>query len=676
MASDNFRESLQPFCIQVEGFSSDTNENQVKQIFQHCLKLEQIAGVQLNQTKWLILFHDKVVTDYYVNQKEICLPNSTPLKIGACILCDIPTSWEKVDLKNLAPAVFPGDPAQPNYGPQGAYPGYHGYPPSYQNIQYPNFGQSPGSQGNPMYPGYPQQYGGPQVPTTMAPKPAGSEGTGLIVYPGDSTPPGPPGGQPPQVQGQEGKLPGMCGEGEVHEQPLSAAEPGTPQPPKDSDQQKQAQPSDERKSLGNEQERQVAYSSMPPYPGYQYRGPAPGQEAMYSMPFYHAQYAPRFPGPYTPGLPPPYSPYSGRHPAPNSSPRMNQPPHIPNQPSPAYQLPEAWVEPSETSMNAAETEEEENEEDEEEDEESLGMIKVTGISPQTTEESLTYFFESKRKSGGGDIEDVDFRKESAMAIITFEKPEVVDRVLQKLPLLLDKKQITVERFVPEKYNSGANVEEETSDKEESKPSCIIEVRGMSEKTSVDTIELYFGNKKAAGKNVEVVNVNDSEFDEGVVYITYETEEVMRAVLDRSHTLDGASLKVTEYIPPPPPKPRLMYDDKVLIKGKNPDTTKDGLENFLEAKANVTPKHYLPGEEEDTVLVTFEEPPDFEKLEKACMKRALDKHFLKVFRVPVSNCILVKGTAEKTTQSTLEYYFENTRRSGGGDVCEVKDREDG
>ncbi|XP_033757735.1 protein mono-ADP-ribosyltransferase PARP14-like isoform X1 [Pecten maximus] len=151
---------------------------------------------------------------------------------------------------------------------------------------------------------------------------------------------------------------------------------------------------------------------------------------------------------------------------------------------------------------------------------------------------------------------------------------------------------------------------------------------------------------------------------------------MRAVLDRSHTLDGASLKVTEYIPPPPPKPRLMYNDKVLIKGKNPDTTKDGLENFLEAKANVTLKHYLPGEEEDTVLVTFDEPPDLEKLEKACMKRALDKHFLKVFRVPVSNCILVKGTAEKTAQSTLEFYFENTRRSGGGDVCEVKVREDG
>ncbi|XP_060085651.1 protein mono-ADP-ribosyltransferase PARP14-like isoform X2 [Ylistrum balloti] len=151
---------------------------------------------------------------------------------------------------------------------------------------------------------------------------------------------------------------------------------------------------------------------------------------------------------------------------------------------------------------------------------------------------------------------------------------------------------------------------------------------------------------------------------------------MKAVLERTHKLDDAILEIKEHIPPPPPKPRPMYENKVLIKGKNPNTTSDGLENFLEAKAGVTPTNYLPGEEEDTVLVTFEKPPDFEKLELACKKRALDKHFLKVYRVPISNCIIVKGTSEKTSLSTLEFYFENTRRSGGGDVTEVKDQEDG
>ncbi|XP_021358903.1 uncharacterized protein LOC110453967 isoform X2 [Mizuhopecten yessoensis] len=424
MASDNFRENLKPYCIAVEGFPADTNESQVRLVFKNCLKAESIAaGAQIQQTKWLMLFHDGAEVDALLKSGRIQLQNGV-LEISPCVPCDIPTSWEKVDL-------------------------------------------------------------------------------------------------------QEGE-----------------------------------------------------------------------------------------------------------------------------------------------------------EDEDEEETEQLGMIKVTQVSPKTTEDTLTLFFESRKRTGGGDIKEMDFRKESATAIITFKDPAVVKRVLQKLPFLLDKKQIKVELFVPESCNSGAmgkdSSEEETSDKEETKPSCTIEVRGMKETTSIDTIELYFESKKAAGKPFDIVKLDDSEREEGVIYITYETEDVVRAVVEREHKLEGVKLEVKQYIPPPPPKPRPLYPDKVLIKGKNPDTTQDGLENFLELKANVTPTHYLPGEEEDTVLVTFEKPPDFEKLELACKKKALDKHFLKVFRVPVSNCILVKGAGDKTSlmSTLLELYFENTRRSGGSDVTEVKDQGDG
>ncbi|XP_021358914.1 uncharacterized protein LOC110453970 isoform X2 [Mizuhopecten yessoensis] len=420
MASDNFRENLQPYCIAVEGFPADTNESQVRLVFTNCLKAESIAaGAQIQRTKWLMLFHDGAEVGALLKSGRIPLPNGV-LEISPCVPCDIPTSWEKVDLQEK--------------------------------------------------------------------------------------------------------------------------------------------------------------------------------------------------------------------------------------------------------------------EEEEEKTEQLGMIKVTEISPKTTEDTLTDFFENRKRTGGGEIDEMDFRKESATAIITFKDPAEVERVLQKLPLLLEKKQIKVERFVPESYNSGAmgkdSSEEETSDKEKTKPSCTIEVRGVKETTSIDTIELYFESKKAAGKPLEIVKLDHSEREEGVIYITYETEDVVRAVVEREHKLEGVKLEVKQYIPPPPPKPRPLYPDKVLIKGKNPDTTQDGLENFLEAKANVTPTNYLLGEEEDTVLVTFEEPPDFEKLELACKKKALDKHFLKVSRVPISNCILVKGAGDKTSLSTLEFYFENTRRSGGGDVTEVKDQEDG
>jgi hypothetical protein len=50
----------------------------------------------------------------------------------------------------------------------------------------------------------------------------------------------------------------------------------------------------------------------------------------------------------------------------------------------------------------------------------------------------------------------------------------------------------------------------------------------------------------------------------------------------------------------------MYPDRVLIKGFNPETSKDGLINYLEAKSGEDVKDVVYGEEEGTAIVTFEE----------------------------------------------------------------------
>jgi len=83
---------------------------------------------------------------------------------------------------------------------------------------------------------------------------------------------------------------------------------------------------------------------------------------------------------------------------------------------------------------------------------------------------------------------------------------------------------------------------------------------------------------------------------------------LKRILQRKHKVDDTELQVEKYIPPPPPKPRPLYDDKVLIKGINPDTRTDVLINFLEAVSGISSCEILYGEEEGVVLVTFEEPP--------------------------------------------------------------------
>uniref|UniRef100_A0A8B8E892 Poly [ADP-ribose] polymerase n=1 Tax=Crassostrea virginica TaxID=6565 RepID=A0A8B8E892_CRAVI len=295
----------------------------------------------------------------------------------------------------------------------------------------------------------------------------------------------------------------------------------------------------------------------------------------------------------------------------------------------------------------------------EEEHEEAGAIKVTKLPPGTTEEAITLFFETRKRSGGGEVEKVEYDEANHSAVVWFTEAEAVSRVLQKVPLLFNKKQIHVE----EVRLDGQKVEKEEEDSRG--PLCTIEVRGMKDTTSKDSVEFYFENKRSGGGDVEEVK---GEVEDGVLLVTFVDEKTVEKVLQRSHKLDGATLQVKLY---EPPKPIPMYPNRVLIKNLNPETSKEGIINYLEAKTGDEVTDVAFGQEEGTVLVTFEELTDFNKLEKACQRKPLENCYLSVKRVPISNCICVSGFSKKTSESTLEYYFENERKSGGKDVTDVK-----
>ena len=51
------------------------------------------------------------------------------------------------------------------------------------------------------------------------------------------------------------------------------------------------------------------------------------------------------------------------------------------------------------------------------------MVKVSGVSASIPEEMLELFFESSKRSGGGDIRSIDMFILTEAAIITFEESE-------------------------------------------------------------------------------------------------------------------------------------------------------------------------------------------------------------------------------------------------------------
>ncbi|XP_062615772.1 N-myc-interactor-like [Saccostrea cucullata] len=224
-------------------------------------------------------------------------------------------------------------------------------------------------------------------------------------------------------------------------------------------------------------------------------------------------------------------------------------------------------------------------------------IKVTKLPPGTSEEQISLFFENRKKSGGGEVEKVEYDEVTNSAVVWFKDVEVISSVLQKAPLLFNKKQIGVEQVRIYEVNVNKKGAEKVSG-----PLCTIEVRGMRETTSIDSVELYFDNKRKSGGG-DLVEIK-GEVEDGVLYVTFEDEETVRRVLQREHRVDGATLQVKLY---QPPKPVPMYQDRVLIKGFNPETSEDGLINFLEAKSGEDVKDVVYGQMEGTaIIVIFEE----------------------------------------------------------------------
>ena len=82
-----------------------------------------------------------------------------------------------------------------------------------------------------------------------------------------------------------------------------------------------------------------------------------------------------------------------------------------------------------------------NLQDREEEQESR-TIEVTGLSATTTKDSIEMFFENKRRSGGGEVEHVDYAPDQGKAIVTFANAE--SKLASGKPILLIKR-ISVNR---------------------------------------------------------------------------------------------------------------------------------------------------------------------------------------------------------------------------------------
>ncbi|OPL33590.1 hypothetical protein AM593_08321, partial [Mytilus galloprovincialis] len=124
----------------------------------------------------------------------------------------------------------------------------------------------------------------------------------------------------------------------------------------------------------------------------------------------------------------------------------------------------------------------------------------------------------------------------------------------------------------------------------------IEVRGMKETTSSDTIRYYFESRR--GANCDVFDIRFVP-NKNMYLVTFEGNEV---IFKKEHKVDGAVLHVVEHVPPK------YCKNKALITGLNAKSSKDNVTNFIEARTKQDVASVEFGDEESgTAIITFSKP---------------------------------------------------------------------
>ncbi|XP_046335597.2 protein mono-ADP-ribosyltransferase PARP14-like [Haliotis rufescens] len=110
--------------------------------------------------------------------------------------------------------------------------------------------------------------------------------------------------------------------------------------------------------------------------------------------------------------------------------------------------------------------------------------------------------------------------------------------------------------------------------------------------------------------------------------------------------------------------------RVLVENASSATHADCIQNFLEAKTELTVETVLPASLSGAFLVTFKEKPDIGELKTHFMKRPIEDSWLKVTQVLQSASVKVTSLRPDTTDDNIKFYFMNRRKSGGGEVKAV------
>uniref|UniRef100_A0A670ZUJ4 RRM domain-containing protein n=1 Tax=Pseudonaja textilis TaxID=8673 RepID=A0A670ZUJ4_PSETE len=100
---------------------------------------------------------------------------------------------------------------------------------------------------------------------------------------------------------------------------------------------------------------------------------------------------------------------------------------------------------------------------------AAAAVAVLGVPSDVADELLVFYFENRRRSGGGPVQS--WRRRGGRATLTFERPEDAQRVLSRSDHALQGVQLTVQPAAPRDYGK-------------------VLLQGLNPQSSLELVELY------------------------------------------------------------------------------------------------------------------------------------------------------------------------------------------
>ncbi|XP_067891025.1 protein mono-ADP-ribosyltransferase PARP14-like isoform X2 [Heterodontus francisci] len=340
------------------------------------------------------------------------------------------------------------------------------------------------------------------------------------------------------------------------------------------------------------------------------------------------------------------------------------------------------------------------------------LVEGLPVDLDSVKSKLAIYFQSKRKSGGGECE-IKALQDQRKFLVYFKNEQVQKNVVknefhtvQLLALEPVQLRVTIYKVDSSRESSVSSIGAiADSIKEPGKEQCQLLTSSQKENKHDQSSAKGFQNQgfpvpveesvfkpsvREQSSSNQLLVSSDGSVDQDVIAMYFErivsdveisandesswlvscpsSDDLEKIISQTQHKLAGKTLKVQIY---DKDKEEEKYEPQTfLLKGFDGNSRLEYISLYVDSLSNNTRNQIEPLQDGETVVVTFETDIDAMSFLQNCCQKPFENNCITAHRLAKTNLVQIEGINHSFSDDFLELYFSNTKRSGGGEIAEI------